>query len=86
MIMNMIALRIPTFITRDNGEADRPFSNFIKDNNEKKIEQAIRESNKIFNRKISEFPKINLKIKRKNAERKNSWSCILTIFLDVFSI
>jgi hypothetical protein len=82
----MIALRMPTFITRDNGEADRPFSNFIKDNNKKKIEQAIRKSNKIFNRNVSELPTTNLKIKRRNAEKKNNCNCMLTIFLDVFTI
>jgi hypothetical protein len=62
------------------------FSNFINANNKKKIEQAIRESNKIFERSVSEVPNSNLKINIRNAERKNNCSCTFTIFLDVFAI
>ena len=69
---NIIALRIPTFITRDKGEAARMFSNFINDNTRKNIKPAIRKSKSNFVIIVSEFPKSSLPMKRRNAERKKN--------------
>ena len=81
MIKNIIALRIPTFITKDKEEDARLFSNFIKARSKKNIETVIKKSNKIIKIRESGLPKSNLKMNSRNAERKKSCNCVLIIFL-----
>lgn len=83
---NIIALRIPTFITKDKEEVARLFSNFIKTRSKKNIEAAIKKSNKIIKMSESGLPKSNRKINRRNAERKKNCNCVLTIFLTDLTI
>lgn len=86
MMKNIIALRIPTFITKDNEEDARLFSNFIKTRSKKNIETAIMKSNKIIKMRESGLPKSSLKMNSRNAERKKNCNCVLTIFLTVLTI
>ena len=69
---NIIALRIPTFITRERGETPRLFSNFINDNRRKKIAQPISKSKSSFSTNESGLPKNILEMNSKKAERKNN--------------
>jgi hypothetical protein len=48
IMKNIIALRIPTFITKDNGAAARLFSYLIKVKSRKNIAAAINISSNIF--------------------------------------
>jgi len=72
MRKNIIALRIPTFIIKDNGVVARLFSNLIKAKRRKNIEAAIIKSSKIFKKNVSEFPKNNLKRNISDAASKKN--------------
>ena len=69
---NIIALRIPTFIIKDNGAVARLFSNLIIAKRRKNIEAAIIKSSKIFKKNVSEFPKNNLKRNISDAASKKN--------------
>ena len=74
MRKNIIALRIPTFIIKDNGAVERLFSNLIKAKRRKYIEAAMIKSSTIFKKNVSEFPKNNLKRNNSDAESKKNCS------------
>ena len=86
MMKNIIALKIPTFITKDNEDDALLFSNFTKARSKKNIESAISKSNRIIKESESGFPKSNRKINRRTTESKNSCNCVLAIFLRVLTI
>ena len=83
---NIIALRIPTFITKDNEDDALLFSNFTKARSKKNIESAISKSNKIIKESESGLPKSNRKMNNRTPESKKNCNCVFTIFLRVLTI
>lgn len=86
MMKNIIALRIPTFITNDNEDDPLLFSNLTNVRSRKYIESAINKSNKIIKESESGLPKINRTMNIRTAESKKSCNCVFVIFLRVLTI